>query len=468
MLEVVKDRLGALRQRVLPRVSGRSKGDRLEDFSRALEREIARAGRTDRCLSVVLFEVKHRRRHPIEAAKLALYVCRRARATDCVGWVDDHNLGVILPDTPVFGARKFAESVAAIVSARMARPTYVIHDYPCTSCNGDAEQCAACSARQRVGNGEVIKLRESFRDDDYGDGDGTGSGSGLDELHASTSGNGNGNGHAHGNGNGNGHPTATLIAPAPSVHGNGNGNGNGNGHTLKSQLERVFLEGVRSELLGEHPVSTAVATRSVEELMVRPLPWWKRGLDIIGGTIGLVLSVPLIFLAAIAIKRESRGPVFFRQRRAGLGGKPFMIYKLRTMVPDAEQRKGQLAALNEQDGPAFKLSNDPRTTKMGRFLRRTSLDELPQFWNVLRGEMTLVGPRPLPVPESNACKPWQRRRLIVTPGITCIWQIYGRSRVSFTEWIRMDLRYIRDRHFLEDVKLLLLTVPAVLMRRGAR
>jgi len=158
----------------------------------------------------------------------------------------------------------------------------------------------------------------------------------------------------------------------------------------------------------------------------------------------------------------------FQQRRAGLGGKPFMIYKLRTMVNDAEQRKAQLAPLNEQDGPAFKLSNDPRTTPLGRFLRQTSLDELPQFWNVLKGDMTLVGPRPLPVPESNACAAWQRRRLYVTPGITCIWQIYGRSRVSFSEWIRMDLRYIREQRLIEDVKILLLTVPAVLMRRGAR
>jgi len=238
--------------------------------------------------------------------------------------------------------------------------------------------------------------------------------------------------------------------------------------TLESQLQRVFLEGIRSEMLGEHPVAVAMPTRMVEELLVRPLPKWKRALDILGGIVGLVIFAPVIAVTALLIKRESPGPVFFQQRRAGLGGKPFMIYKLRTMVNDAEQRKAQLAPLNEQDGPAFKLSNDPRTTPLGRFLRQTSLDELPQFWNVLKGDMTLVGPRPLPVPESNACAAWQRRRLYVTPGITCIWQIYGRSRVSFSEWIRMDLRYIREQRLIEDVKILLLTVPAVLMRRGAR
>jgi lipopolysaccharide/colanic/teichoic acid biosynthesis glycosyltransferase len=481
MLETMKLRLGALRRRMLPGgAARRNRGERMEDFRRALEREIARAGRTDRCLSVVLLRVRNRRRHPMAAHRLALLVCRRARATDCIGWVDDFNLGVVLPDTPASGAKQFAESVTGIASARMVRPAYVVHDYPCVSCGGKTDACTLCAAEHRVGNGELARLRQSRptreHDDDqdngngngngnghHGNGNGSGNGHRLGDDH---NGNGNGSGHAHAHGdgiaspsgNGNGKVRATSAAV---VEGSGSGKGNGNGYPkpsaeakLESQLQQVFLEGVRSELLGQHPVSAAAPRRLVEELMVRRLPWWKRATDIVGG--------------AVLIKRESPGPVFFKQRRAGLGGKPFIIYKLRTMVNDAEQRKAQLAALNEQDGPAFKLKDDPRTTQIGRFLRRTSLDELPQFWNVLKGDMTLVGPRPLPVPESNACTPWQRRRLCVTPGITCIWQIYGRSRVSFSEWIRMDLRYIREHSWAADLKLLLLTVPAVLARRGAK
>jgi lipopolysaccharide/colanic/teichoic acid biosynthesis glycosyltransferase len=172
--------------------------------------------------------------------------------------------------------------------------------------------------------------------------------------------------------------------------------------------------------------------------------------------------------AAATIKLTSKGPVLFAQKRAGLGGKPFKIYKFRTMVVDAEALKAKLKAQNEQDGPAFKIKDDPRVTKVGKFLRKTSIDELPQLWNVLIGDMTLVGPRPLPVNESDACEGWQRRRLDVTPGLTCIWQVKGRSRVSFAEWVRMDVAYIRRRTFWHDVTILAQTIPAVLLRRGAR
>ena len=144
------------------------------------------------------------------------------------------------------------------------------------------------------------------------------------------------------------------------------------------------------------------------------------------------------------------------------------MYKFRSMVVDAEQRKRELLALNEQDGPAFKISADPRVTPLGRFLRTTSIDELPQLINVLKGDMSLVGPRPLPCDESDACRGWQRRRLDVTPGLTCIWQVRGRSQVSFADWCRMDLQYVASRSLLRDVTLIALTLPAVLLRRGAR
>jgi lipopolysaccharide/colanic/teichoic acid biosynthesis glycosyltransferase len=210
------------------------------------------------------------------------------------------------------------------------------------------------------------------------------------------------------------------------------------------------------------------APRPLEMLLAHPIPRWKRTMDIIGSGCGLLLASPIMVLMAIGIKLTSPGPVFFKQKRCGLGGKPFEIIKFRTMCVDAESKKQALRAISEQDGPAFKLKNDPRVTMIGKFLRKTSLDELPQFLNVLRGDMSLVGPRPLPVDEQNGCDQWQRNRLDVTPGLTCIWQIKGRSRVSFADWVRMDVHYLRRRTIMHDLKILLQTVPAVLLRRGAR
>jgi lipopolysaccharide/colanic/teichoic acid biosynthesis glycosyltransferase len=207
---------------------------------------------------------------------------------------------------------------------------------------------------------------------------------------------------------------------------------------------------------------------AVESLLLKPLPWWKRGLDIMGAATGMVLLSPLMAAAAIGVKATSAGPTIFTQNRAGLGGKPFKIYKFRTMCQDAEAKQAELQKFSEQDGPAFKIKNDPRVTSVGKFLRKTSIDELPQLLNVLKGDMTLVGPRPLPITESAACEGWHRRRLDVTPGLTCIWQVKGRSQVSFSEWVRMDVAYIRRRTLLNDIRIILQTIPAVLLRRGAR
>lgn len=212
----------------------------------------------------------------------------------------------------------------------------------------------------------------------------------------------------------------------------------------------------------------AARPRSLERLFVKPLPWWKRMMDIFCSGLGLLMLSPLLAVIAVLIKLTSKGPVIFQQARAGLGGRSFMIYKFRTMVVDAEARKQALRQFSEQDGPAFKLTNDPRITRIGRILRTTSLDELPQLWNVFIGDMSLVGPRPLPCEESDGCSIWQRRRLDVTPGLTCIWQVEGRSRVTFAEWMRMDIRYLMRRNLFRDLSLILKTVPAILLRKGAR
>jgi lipopolysaccharide/colanic/teichoic acid biosynthesis glycosyltransferase len=247
-----------------------------------------------------------------------------------------------------------------------------------------------------------------------------------------------------------GEPLACEVHTYPQDDRRRNGSG-GNDHRDDRRGHRVARE-----------------TQSLETLFVQPSPVWKRCLDVTGALVGLALLSPVMLVAALAIKLTSKGPIFFVQQRSGRGGKPFAICKFRTMVVDAEERKGKLLALNEQDGPAFKIKNDPRVTAVGRFLRCTSIDELPQLWNVVKGDMSLVGPRPLPCHESEACLPWQRQRLYVKPGLTCIWQVSGRSQVSFAEWVRMDVRYIRSRTLRHDLKLLVQTVPAVIFRKGAR
>jgi lipopolysaccharide/colanic/teichoic acid biosynthesis glycosyltransferase len=207
---------------------------------------------------------------------------------------------------------------------------------------------------------------------------------------------------------------------------------------------------------------------SAEALFAWRCPTWKRVIDVAGASVGLIMAAPVISLAAILIRATSRGDAFFVQKREGLGGKSFSIYKLRTMRPDAESLKSELRAYSEQDGPAFKMTDDPRITPIGRFLRKTSIDELPQLWNILKGDMSLVGPRPLPIDESQSCQQWQRRRLSVRPGLTCIWQIRGRNSVSFDEWVRMDLRYIKRRSLWYNLYLIASTAPAVVAKREGR
>jgi exopolysaccharide biosynthesis polyprenyl glycosylphosphotransferase len=185
----------------------------------------------------------------------------------------------------------------------------------------------------------------------------------------------------------------------------------------------------------------------------------------------LIFGLPALILtgiSAVIIKLTSPGPVLFRQERCGLNGRTFTMYKLRSMVDNAEQTRFELEALNEMDGPVFKLSRDPRVTPIGRILRRFSIDELPQLYNVLRGDMSLVGPRP-PLPQEVArYERWQRRRLSMKPGLTCLWQISGRNEVSFQDWMKLDLTYIDNWSLLLDLKILLKTVPIVLLGRGAK
>ena len=194
----------------------------------------------------------------------------------------------------------------------------------------------------------------------------------------------------------------------------------------------------------------------------------KRLIDVAVSVVALAISAPLLAVVAVLIKLEDGGPVLFRQDRSGLYGRTFPMYKLRSMVVDAEARKADLAGRNEMSGPVFKLRGDPRVTRVGRWIRRLSLDEFPQFWNVLRGEMSLVGPRP-PLPaEVSHYERWQMRRLSMKPGITCTWQVSGRNDVDFDDWMRLDLEYIDNWSLVLDVVLIARTVPVVVLGRGAR
>lgn len=193
----------------------------------------------------------------------------------------------------------------------------------------------------------------------------------------------------------------------------------------------------------------------------------KRAIDIVGALVGLTVGAPLFGLIALAIRLDSPGPVIFRQTRIGRGGRPFSMYKFRSMYEGAEEQQMLLADLNEADGPIFKIKDDPRLTRVGRILRRTSLDELPQLINVLRGEMSLVGPRP-PLPAEVAqYKEWHKRRLEVPPGMTGLWQVSGRSRLSFDEMVLLDIYYIENWSLWMDFKILVRTVPKVLFGEGA-
>ncbi|KPJ57790.1 MAG: hypothetical protein AMS15_09620 [Planctomycetes bacterium DG_23] len=193
----------------------------------------------------------------------------------------------------------------------------------------------------------------------------------------------------------------------------------------------------------------------------------KRLADFSLSLVGLILLWPLFLLLALVIKATSRGPVFFRQTRCGRNGRLFTFYKFRSMVADAEARRSEVEALNEMSAPVFKVGNDPRVTQVGRFLRKFSLDELPQLWNVLKGEMSLVGPRPPTPEEVKDYQRWQRRRLSMKPGLTCLWQISGRNEVDFEEWMRLDLQYIDSWSLWLDFKILISTIPAVLLARGS-
>jgi exopolysaccharide biosynthesis polyprenyl glycosylphosphotransferase len=256
-------------------------------------------------------------------------------------------------------------------------------------------------------------------------------------------------------------------------------------HTYFGKVEKAIqaceLEGVEAWLMADF-FNTQVSHTVLDDFYGRPMlvfrstpeeTWQavaKEMLDFVGAFLLLLVSSPIFLFVAFLIRVTSPGPILFRQQRSGLNGRPFTMLKFRSMVTNAEQLKQELAQLNEMAGPVFKVTADPRVTSIGRVLRRFSIDELPQLINVLRGEMSLVGPRPLPVDEVKRFDDLaHRRRLSVKPGLTCLWQVSGRNDVKdFRDWVRLDLEYIDNWSFWLDLKILLRTIPVVLMGTGAR
>ena len=184
----------------------------------------------------------------------------------------------------------------------------------------------------------------------------------------------------------------------------------------------------------------------------------KRFIDISGALVGLICLSPIMMIVSILIKLESTGEVIFKQKRVGLNGEEFYIYKFRSMVENAEELKDSLQKQNEMSGPMFKIRKDPRVTKVGKFIRKTSIDELPQLVNILKGDMSLVGPRPSLPKEVENFEPWMKERLSVRPGLTCYWQVSGRSSMDFQEWMKSDIKYVRERNIKLDIKLIVKTI----------
>ena len=226
---------------------------------------------------------------------------------------------------------------------------------------------------------------------------------------------------------------------------------------LPPAYSRIYLENFRDVQL------LSLSSAPDSELRL----FFKRVFDVVLAFVSLVVLSPLLGAIAAMIKITSPGPVFFQQTRCGLGGRRFMLYKFRSMINNAEQMRAELHQLNELDGPVFKISDDPRITPVGRWLRRFSLDELPQLWNIFCGDMSFVGPRPAVPEEVEQYEDWQRRRLRMRPGLTCIWVLEGRSHVDFNRWMQLDLKYIDTWSLWLDAKIFLLTIPIVLSGRGA-
>ena len=457
-----------------------------EAFQLELAKEISRSNRRDhqREFSLIHFSADAEGPKSVLSPKLLELFQQRIRISDTLGW-HSSNLALLLPETDREGANLVARELVELSVRHSWNAELAIYVYPwddkLISVSNEIARSSEDSNSDSDGGKPVSPRSIDFSDDfervdsyhtrEFEPNGSTGNsfdGAGLSNGNHHL---GSGDGFSNGSGsNGAGSTAVQLIerTALPSTE-----------ETISMSLQATTVVDLptvadsavvqRSALSPtvEARLNSVASSMSTSVIPVTRTPWWKRTIDIVGAGTGLVLLSPILIAAAVAIKVSSPGPVLFRQKREGLGGKPFDILKFRTMVVDAEAKQASLRDASEQDGPAFKLKNDPRITAVGATLRKSCIDELPQLVNVLVGQMSLVGPRPLPVSESTACSPWQRVRLTVLPGLTCIWQARGGRNVSFDQWMRMDLEYIRNRGFISDVRLIIETAFIAILQRGS-
>ena len=392
-----------------------------ERFLDLVRKERVRSDRTGDELSLVTIRFGAADRADGSGMRHALeQILRRVRCLDEVGWMRAGTLGILLPATPVEGARKLIDDLGRNdITGHLRLGRWTVYTYP---------------------------------DSWLGEG---------------AAGGGHGNENSDGNGHGGGGGNGRLRVERRGEQSETPSSGGSIRPAMAVDDSTAVLRSVR-DVPGRGPTVARAEVRPLVDLLVERLPWWKRALDVAGASLALILLSPVMLAAAAAVKLTSPGPVLYASWRCGVGGRRFRFYKFRTMFVGADARKKELLERNEASGPVFKMANDPRITPVGRLLRRLSIDELPQLWNVVKGDMSLVGPRP-PIPEETRFyAPWQRRRLEGTGGLTCIWQVSGRSDVQFEDWVRMDLAYLEARSFWLDLAILLRTIPAVFSCRGAR
>ena len=415
-----------------------------EQFENEIAKETERSNRRDKAreFALISFDFSDRQADDRKISNLALDLTRRLRISDTIGWFN-LRLAVLLPETGQHGAIAVANELAKIASNHGVHLETAVSIYPWD----DNLTKIAEELREEVS----FKSPDDSHDDDNFPSGGHGS---FDHRRRDLQ-------HQTGSPH-----IGSGLSGSSIEHENDSNDGSDDG-----MLSAIGLTG------GAVATAVAPATTKVKSLphgtghsihfRSEKTPAWKRAMDISCSGAGILLLSPVFIGAAIAIKLSAPGPVFFRQMREGKDGKPFGILKFRTMVVDAEERQEALRGQSEQDGPAFKLKDDPRVTKVGKYLRKSCIDELPQLFNVLVGQMSLVGPRPLPVGESEQCNAWQRQRLSVLPGCTCIWQAHGGRDIKFAEWMRMDLEYIQKRSLFCDLKLILDTVYIAVLHKGS-
>lgn len=412
-----------------------------EQFEAEIARETERSNRRkeSREFALITLDFSDRQADDRKIINLAQNMTRRLRISDTIGWFN-LRLAVLLPETTQYGAVAVANDLAKIASHHGITVQTTVSIYPWD----DALTKVAEELREEVKfiEGRDHEKNSDHEDDDFGSG-GAG-GSRIDQPH---------------------HSANKSYIGSPSFGNANDGTTDGAGGSLMSSM----AGGTATALAPSEVKVSPLPLGTGQSIMFRAdkTPIWKRTIDVLGSGLGLLVLSPVLAGAAIAIKLSAPGPIFFCQMREGKDGEVFGIWKFRTMVVDAEAKQDSLREQSEQDGPAFKLTDDPRVTKVGKYLRKSCIDELPQLFNVLVGQMSLVGPRPLPVGESEQCNAWQRQRLSVLPGCTCIWQARGGRDIKFSEWMRMDREYIHNRSFIYDARLILETVYIAVLHKGS-